>query len=192
MDCLDAAETTQHNPFHNRNHPREFTSDLVDRGEPIPPMPDRTQPPLNFHDLAVGDAWTSPARTVTEADIAHFAGLSGDYNPLHVDAEAARAGPFGGPVAHGLLVLSISTGLSAHAPRVDTLAFLEMVSWRFLNPVKPGDTIRVLTAVEALEPRSRDRRGVVTWSRRIVNQAGTVVQEGTTRTLVRGRPTPAN
>lgn len=150
-------------------------------------MPTRTQPPLSFHDLALGDEWVSPARTVTEADIVNFAGLSGDFNPLHVDHEAARSGPFGGSVAHGMLVMSISTGLTAYAPRVDTLAFLGIVDWRFVAPVMPGDTIKVYSKVDALEPRSRDRRGVVTWNRRIVNQAGAVVQEGTTRTLVRGR-----
>ena len=58
-------------------------------------------PALYWQDLVVDDEWESPARTLTEADIGLFAGLSGDYNPLHVDAEAAAAGPFGGRVAHG-------------------------------------------------------------------------------------------
>lgn len=144
-------------------------------------------PLLLFQDIVVGDCWESPSRTITQAEITLFAGLSGDFNPLHVDHEAARSGPFGRPVAHGLLGLAIASGLGTGAPRVDTLAFLEIVSWAFRNPIFIGDTIRVLTRVESLEARARGRRGVVTWRREILNQRGEVAQEGMTRTLVRGR-----
>src|SRR5207249_9745743 len=75
---------------------------------------------LGFHDLAPGDAWESPGRTVTEADVVAFAGLSGDFNPIHVDHEAARRGPFGRPLAHGLLGLAMASGLASHAPAVAT------------------------------------------------------------------------
>jgi acyl dehydratase len=143
---------------------------------------------LRFDELAVGDEWESPARTVTEADVAQFAALTGDFNPLHMDHEAARAGPFGRPIAHGLLSLSFAAGLTSAAPRVDTLAFLGILGWTFHKPVFFGDTIRVLSRIEALEPRSRGRRGIVTWRRRIVNQSGEIVQEGQTQTLVRSRP----
>ena len=119
-----------------------------------------------------------------------FAGLSGDFNPLHVDHEAARRSPFGKPVAHGLLGLAIASGLASHSPRVATLAFLGILEWKFLHPIAFGDTIHVLSRVVALEPRSRGRRGVVTWHRRLINQAGAIVQEGTTQTLVRARPSP--
>lgn len=135
------------------------------------------------------DEWESPARTITQADVVNFAGLSGDFNPLHVDHEAAAQSPFRKPVAHGLLGLSIASGLSSHAPRVDTLAFLAILEWRFLEPIAFGDTLRVLTRVAALEPGARGRRGVVTWHRRLINQRGVVVQEGLTQTLVRGRDT---
>ncbi|QDV33618.1 MaoC/PaaZ C-terminal domain-containing protein [Tautonia plasticadhaerens] len=144
-------------------------------------------PLLAFQDLSLDECWESPARTITQAEITLFAGLSGDFNPLHVDHEAARTGPFGQPVAHGLLGLAIASGLGTGAPRVDTMAFLEIVSWSFRNPILIGDTIRVLTWVHALESRARGRRGVVTWHRQIHNQRGEVVQEGVTRTLVRGR-----
>lgn len=143
--------------------------------------------PLRIDDLAVGDTWESAGRTVTQAEISWFAGLSGDFNPVHVDHEAAREGPFGRPVAHGLLGLSIASGLGTNAPRVDTLAFLKILEWSFVAPIVPGDTIRVVTRVEAIEPRARGRRGVVTWQRRVLNQRGEVVQEGRTQTLVRGR-----
>jgi 3-hydroxybutyryl-CoA dehydratase len=145
-------------------------------------------PLLGFDDLAVGDEWESPRRTVTESDVVAFAGVSGDFNPIHVDHELARQRPFGRPVAHGLLGLAIASGLASHAPRVDTLAFLAILDWKFLHPIAFGDTIHVVSRVDALEPRSRGRRGVVTWHRRIVNQEGKGVQEGTTQTLVRSRP----
>jgi 3-hydroxybutyryl-CoA dehydratase len=147
----------------------------------------REVPLLRFDDLAVGDEWESPGRTITEADVVGFAGISGDFNPLHVDREAARRGPFGKPVAHGLLGLAIASGLTGAAPRVDTLAFIAILEWKFLNPISFGETIRVISRVEALEPRSRGRRGLVTWHRRIVDPQGMALQEGRTQTLVRGR-----
>lgn len=145
---------------------------------------------LGFNDLAIGDEWESSGRTVTEADVTAFAGISGDFNPLHMDHEEAGRGPFGKPVAHGLLGLALTSGLTSHAPRVDTMAFLAILEWKFLQPIAFGDTIRVISQVVALEPRSRGRRGVVTWQRRVLNQKGQVVQEGLTQTLVRARIRP--
>jgi 3-hydroxybutyryl-CoA dehydratase len=145
---------------------------------------------LTFQDLAVGDEWESPGRTITEADVVGFAGISGDFNPLHMDHEAARRGPFGKPVAHGLLGLAIASGLTSHSPRVETLAFLSIVDWKFLHPIAFGDTIRIITRVAALEARSRGRRGMVTWHRRLVDMQGRTLQEGLTQTLVRGRMFP--
>lgn len=150
-------------------------------------MSRQTVPTLFFDELNVGDEWESSARTITQPDIINFAGVSGDFNPIHVDHVAAAAGPFGQPVAHGLLVFSIASGLAIHAPRVHTIAFLTIEHWVFHRPVVPGDTIRVLTRVEEIEPRARRRRAQVAWSRRILNQRDTVVQEGLIRTLVQGR-----
>lgn len=146
---------------------------------------------LAYDDLEIGDEWESPGRTITETDVVLFAGLSGDYNPLHVDHEAARSATFGRPVAHGLLGFAVATGLASHAPGVDTLAFLAIVEWKFLQPIGFGDTIRVVSKVEGKEPQARGRRGVITWHRRILNQNGQVVQEGRTQTLVRGRGRPS-
>ena len=142
-------------------------------------------PALGFDQLAVGAEWPSPRRTVTEADVVHFAGISGDFNPIHVDHEFAKAGPFGKPVAHGLLGMAIASGLGSQAPRVETMAFLAILEWHFRGPIFFGDTVHVVSRVEALEPKSRGRRGVVTWHRRLVNQHGKVVQEGRTQTLVK-------
>ena len=142
---------------------------------------------LTFEDLNPGDEWESPARTVTEADVVAFAGLSGDYNPIHVDHHASRDGAFGRPVAHGLLGVAIASGLASNAPRVDTIAFLAIEEWKFLQPIGFGDTVRVFTRVESVQPKAKGRRALVTWKRVLVNQNGITVQEGITRTLVKGR-----
>lgn len=142
---------------------------------------------LAFDDLSVDDEWESPCRTITETDVVNFAGVSGDFNPIHVDHDAALQGPFRKPIAHGLLGLAIASGLTSHDPRVDTLAFLGILEWKFLQPIFFGDTIRVYSRIDALESRARGRRGVVTWHRQIVNQNGETLQEGRTQTLVRGR-----
>jgi acyl dehydratase len=142
---------------------------------------------LYFDDVEVGQEWESLGRTVTEADIVQFAGLSGDFNPIHVDHEFARSTPFRRPIAHGLLVFSIATGLGLYTPPMRTLAILSVKDWQFKTPVFAGDTLRVRCSVLEKEVRSRGRRGVVTWRRTIVNQEGKVAQEGTTLTLVEGR-----
>jgi acyl dehydratase len=142
---------------------------------------------LYFQQIEVGQTWVSPGRTVTQADIVNYAGLSGDYNPIHMDHEFAKTTAFGQPVAHGLLVFAIGTGLGTNYPRVRTMAFLEIREWQFLEPVLIGDTVHLQTTVLAKEEKSRGRRGVVTWQRQIINQAGKVVQQGITVTLVEGR-----
>jgi len=140
---------------------------------------------LGFDKLSVGDEWESPRRTITEADVVNFAGISGDFNPIHVDHESAKSGPFGKPIAHGLLGLSIASGLGTYSPKVDTLVFLSILEWHFREPIFFGDTVHLLSRVETLEPKANGRRGIVTWHRRLINQHGKVVQEGRTQTLVK-------
>jgi 3-hydroxybutyryl-CoA dehydratase len=145
---------------------------------------------LYFDDLEVGQQWESGGRTVTQADIVNFAGLSGDFNPIHMDHEFAKTTPFHQPIAHGLLVFAIASGLSVTSPLVRTMAFLSIREWQFKGPIFIGDTIRVLTKVLEKEARARGRRGTVTWHRQLVNQEGKVVQEGISLTLVEGRASP--
>ena len=140
-----------------------------------------------FDDVEVGQEWESPCRTITETDIINFAGLSGDFNPIHVDHEFAKNTPFRRPIAHGLLGISIGSGLGLWSPPMRTLAFISLKEWHFREPIFVGDTIRARTKVLAIEPRSRGRRGVITWQRQIINQEGEVVQEGISMTLVEGR-----
>src|SRR5438105_4781480 len=142
---------------------------------------------LYFDDVEIGQEWESLGRTVTEADIVNFAGVSGDFNPIHIDHEFAKTTLFRRPVAHGLLVWSMGSGLGLYAPPMRTLALLSVREWHFDGPVFAGDTIRVRSKVIAKEARSRGRRGVVTWQREIRNQEDKVVQHGVTVTLVEGR-----
>ena len=143
---------------------------------------------LYFEDIQVGEEYLSPGRTVTEADIVAFAGLSGDYNVLHTDAEFMRTSIFGERIAHGLLGLAISSGLGSRAtPRpFATLAFLGL-RWRFKGPIKIGDTIKVRLKITDKRETSKPDRGIVTVQRWVVNQRGEVVQEGDTELMVERR-----
>jgi len=142
---------------------------------------------LYFDDVEIGQEWESAGRTVTQADIVNFAGLSGDFNPIHMDHEFCKTTIFRQPIAHGLLVLSMGSGLGIPYPPMRTLAFMAIKDWKFLEPVFIGDTIRTKTKVLEKEERSRGKRGVITWARQIVNQHNKAVEEGVIQTLVEGR-----
>src|SRR2546425_4029340 len=110
---------------------------------------------LFFDDIEVGQEWESLGRTVTETDIVNYAGLSGDFNPIHMDHEFAKTTLYRRPIAHGLLVLGISSGLGITAPPMRTLAFLALREWHFRAPVFIGDTIRLRTKILKKEERAR-------------------------------------
>ncbi|MGC9360303.1 MAG: MaoC/PaaZ C-terminal domain-containing protein [Anaerolineae bacterium] len=143
-----------------------------------------------FEDMSVGDMVTSPARTVTEADITLFAGLSGDYNPLHTDAIHAATTPFGQRIAHGLLGLAMASGLVARAGITDAnvLAFMGL-TWKFRKPIFIGDTIRVRTEVTRTRAMPSAGAGIVTLDLTVVNQDDETVQEGEWRLMLRARET---
>jgi acyl dehydratase len=147
---------------------------------------------LFFDDVQVGQEWESLGRTVTEVDVLNFAGVSGDFNPIHVDHEFAKTTLFRKPIAHGLLVFSIASGLGVSCPPMRTLAFVEIRNWHFREPVFFGDTIRMRTRVLEKASRGRGRRGSITWQRQVMNQDHKVVQEGVTVTLVEGRGAATN
>jgi 3-hydroxybutyryl-CoA dehydratase len=138
---------------------------------------------LHYEDLVPGAVWTSPARTLTESDIVHFAGMTGDFDPLHMDHEFAAQSPYGRPIAHGLLGLSLLAGLSSTCPRVKTLALVSLDQWQFHIPVFAGDTVHVVTQIESVRPSGR-RSGQVVWFRKLINQRGECVQSGRLTTLV--------
>lgn len=148
--------------------------------------------PLAFEQLNIGDKWTSAERTVLSADLQSFATLTGDHDPLHTDAQFAANGPFGKPIAHGLLGLSILAGLSSNAPAVLTAALVDIRSWSFSKPVFVGDVVKAVTEIVDLKPRGR-RHGEVHWYRQLFNQHGEKVQDGVLVTLVTRRvPLPNN
>jgi acyl dehydratase len=140
-----------------------------------------------FDEIEIGEEYESPGRTVTETDIVIFAGLSGDYNILHTDAEFMKQSSFGERIAHGLLGLAIQSGLLTRGMQpYATLAFVGL-RWRFKGPIRIGDTIRVRARVTGKKETSKPDRGVITLERRVVNQHGEVVQEGETDLMVERR-----
>ena len=141
-----------------------------------------------FDEIQAGEEYVSPGRTVTEADIVIFAGLSGDYNVLHTDSEFMKSSIFGERIAHGLLGLAIQSGLLTRGMRpFATLAFLGL-RWKFKGPIKIGDTITVRAKVLEKRETSKPDRGIITLQRQVLNQKGEVVQEGETDVMVERRP----
>ena len=131
-----------------------------------------------FDDLEVGRTVTSPSRTVTEADVVNFAGVSGDFNPIHTSETAAEESDFGERVAHGALVFSLMTGLARRASdrRADVVAFYGVDELRFTGPVSLGDTIHV--EMELVEKEERDHptaSGLVRYEAEVMNQDDEVV-----------------
>lgn len=129
-------------------------------------------PYTGFEDYAAGQTFRTAGRTVTEADIGAFAGLTGDFYPLHMDEEYARATPFGGRIAHGLLTCSQAVGLAvlSGAYGDSVMAFLGIDGVRALKPVHPGDTITAVVTVAETRETSRPDRGVVILGYTVVNQ----------------------
>jgi acyl dehydratase len=143
---------------------------------------------LYLEDLEPGTRFVSPGRTVTEADVVAFAGLSGDFNPIHTDAVVAER-RVGGRIAHGMLVMAMSSGLGQRfVDRVQTIALLEVKKWSFDKPVFFGDTIHLESTVVSSRPTSDGRRGIVEWRREIVNQHDITVQTGIVTNMVASRP----
>ena len=136
-----------------------------------------------------GQPVVTPERTISEADVMAFAELSEDDNPLHTDADYASRTPMGQRVAHGLLVLSVATGLSAKAGQMQgtALAFLGIEQWNFQAPVFFGDRIRLRWRVANKRLATSGKSGVVCRHMEILNQRDEVVQSGLFATLVRTR-----
>ncbi len=139
---------------------------------------------LTFEQLATGQTWTSPARTITESDVINFANVTGDLNPLHIDREFARNSPYGQPIAHGLLGLSWVAGLASKSPSVATVALIAVRNWEFTRPLFFGDTVHVLTSIVEKQQDAR-RNGRIAWKQELINQHGEVTQHGILETLVR-------
>jgi acyl dehydratase len=152
------------------------------------PEPD-TSGRLYFEEMPVGTSWVSPRRTITEADVSAFAGVSGDFNPLHVDQLFAEKLVYGTRIVHGNLVLAIASGLRQQMPifRGSLRALLEYRSWKFLAPVFFGDTVIVITTVIEARETKRDDQGIVIQRVDVGNGDDEIVQSGELVSLVARR-----
>ena len=140
--------------------------------------------PIFFEDIELNKVYSSGERVMTDGDIQAFAELSGDFNPLHMDDAFAKANLFGQRIAHGLLGLSMASGLKTDEPPLHILAFKE-VSWKFKRPIFIGDKVHLETkAIEKTDARMPGT-GDVLVERKLVNQDGKVTQEGIFTLLVK-------
>jgi acyl dehydratase len=131
-----------------------------------------------FDEFVIDEEIVSGARTVTEADVVNFACLSGDFHPEHMNEEYARKGPLGERIAHGLLVLSMATGLLNQTGAFEgtSIAILE-VTTRFVKAVKFGDTIRAIQKIVGKKETSKPDRGVLTSRITVLNQNDEMILE---------------
>ena len=141
---------------------------------------------LKYEEFNLGDAFISQARTVTETDVVNFAGLSGDFNPLHTDETFAAGTPFGERIAHGMLIAAIATGMANWTGVFEgtTLALMQQLL-QYKGAVKFGDTVHLELSVAEKKPTSKPDRGVVIFDARMVNQDGEIVLDGQWTLLMR-------
>lgn len=145
---------------------------------------------MYFEEYETGMSLRSEGRTITEADVTNFAGISGDFNPLHTDEVYASKTPFGKRVAHGALIFSIATGLMYRTRILEgtVLAFRSVDEWKFSLPVYMGDTITCEMEVTELKEAKRLGGGLVSLVVKVLNQEGKTVQKGTLTVLVASKP----
>jgi 3-hydroxybutyryl-CoA dehydratase len=140
-----------------------------------------------YEDLEVDAEHKSTGRTITETDVVSFAGLSGDFNNMHIDEEFAQKTVFKGRVAHGLCVLSVASGLWFTMPRLATIAFMGLEDWRFSGAVKFDDTIHITRKLVEKREHKRPNMGFLIFEVLVHNQSGEVVQKGKWVILVQRR-----
>lgn len=144
---------------------------------------------LYFEQFEIGSTVETPARTITEADVVLFAGLSGDYNQLHTDAEFAKGTIFGERIAHGLLGLAVTSGLAARLGFIEgtAMAFRELTC-KFTGAIKFGDTVHARFTVKEKKAMPRLGGGLVIFDVTLLNQRGETVQKGDWTLLVKSAP----
>ena len=145
---------------------------------------------LYFEEFEVGTKVITTGRTVTESDIVTFAGLSGDYNQIHIDAEFSKTDGFGARVAHGLLVLSIASGLVVQTGVMEgtIIAFREINNWKFSKPVFIGDTVHVELETTETKALPRLGGGAIVIELNVKNQNAETVMKGTWTALITSKP----
>ncbi|MDQ7783313.1 MAG: MaoC/PaaZ C-terminal domain-containing protein [Desulfomonilaceae bacterium] len=137
-------------------------------------------PGKHFEELEQGDEFLTVSRSVTEADIVNFCGVSGDFNQLHSDIEFARNTAFGQRIAHGMCGLAIASGCLNRSGLIEgtTVAFKAIKEWRFRNPIYIADTIYVKVRVKEKTDTGKPDRGLVSLQLTVNNQRDQVVMEG--------------
>jgi len=145
---------------------------------------------MYFEEFQTGQRIVTAGRTITETDIVSFAGLSGDYNQIHVDADYSAKAPFGQRVAHGLLVTAIASGLAMQTGVMEgtVLAFREINEWKFIKPVFIGDTVHVVLKVMETKDLRRIGGGSVRIELAVNNQKDETVMKGVWTVLIASRP----
>ena len=144
---------------------------------------------LTFDQFELGNCYQSQGRTVTEADVVSFAGLSGDFNPLHTDEEFGKTTPFGERIAHGMLLVAMATGMANWTGIFEgtTIALMEQVL-RYRGVVKFGDTIHLELEVIDKKETSKPDRGVVRFAVRVKKQTDDVAVDGEWTLLMKRSP----
>jgi acyl dehydratase len=147
-------------------------------------------PGMYFEEFEIGQRVVTPARTVTESDVVSFAGLSGDYQQIHTDAEFSRGTPYEQRVVHGLLIMSIASGLITRTGVLEgtVLAFREINNWKFSYPVFFGDTIHVELVVIETKALPRLGGGSIVIELSVLNQDGRRTMKGKWTALVASTP----
>jgi len=145
---------------------------------------------LYFEEFEIGKKATSPGRTIAEADILAFAGVSGDFNSIHTDAVYAANTPFGARVAHGLLIMAIVSGLAVRTGIMEgtVIAFREILAWKFSQPVFIGDSIHVIMEVVEMKALPRLGGGSLTLAVDVRNQNDATVMSGKWLVLMQNKP----
>ena len=144
---------------------------------------------LYLEEFEIGKTLTTRGRTVGEGDISVFAGLVGDYNPLHVDEEFCKTTCFGGRIAHGPLTMSMAIGLISQLNLIDGTALgLLNLGWDFKGPVRIGDTVSARVTATDKRAAKKPGSGVLTLRVEVMNQRQEVVQVGTATLLMQTRP----
>lgn len=145
-----------------------------------------------YEEFEIGEEHESPGRTVTEADLVLYAGLSGDYNQLHTDEEYCKSiGVFGKRIVHGLFALTLVEGLKSRLGHFESTSLASMEwKWRFLKPLFVDDTVRVKWKIVAKRETRKPDRGIITEFVQLVNQHDEVIGEGDHLVMMQKRDRP--